>query len=114
MSSWKDDDTKTRLDLLPYEALLAVGRVMTTGARKYSDRNWEAGFRWGRVFAALMRHTWAWWCGEDNDKETGESHLAHAVCCGLFLLTYVIRGVGQDDRPWKRGAGCSLEAVTGA
>lgn len=62
------------------------------------ERNWEQGMSWGRVFAALMRHMWAWWRGEDKDPETGESHLWHAGCCIAFLIAYEARGVGTDDR----------------
>lgn len=28
----------------------------------------------------------------------GESHLAHAACCLLFLLVHEIQGLGEDDR----------------
>ena len=39
-----------------------------------------------RYFNAAMRHLTAWWEGEKKDPETGESHLAHTVCCLFFLL----------------------------
>ena len=54
---------------------------------------------WGRVFAALMRHMWAWWRGEVNDPETGMSHLWHAATNIAFLLAFEARKVGVDDRP---------------
>ena len=105
----KDDDNKARLDLIPSEAVFALGEILTFGARKYADRNWEKGMRWGRVFAALMRHLWAWWAGEGPtcrsfvfgslDAETTRSHLWHALCCLVFLVSYEERGVGTDDRP---------------
>ena len=63
------------------------------------ERNWEKGMKWGRPVGALMRHMWAWWQGEDKDAETGLSHLAHAACCILFLLSYELRKTGEDDRP---------------
>jgi hypothetical protein len=50
------------------------------------------------VYGALMRHMWAWWSGEATDKETGKSHLWHAGCCIIFLITYEARGIGKDDR----------------
>ena len=104
----KDDAEKIRLELLPPEMLFAVGQVLTFGAIKYDDRNWEKGMRWSRVFGALMRHLWAWWGGRgptsrnflfgDLDSETGYSHLWHAGCCITFLITYEERRVGLDDR----------------
>lgn len=95
----KFDEDKIRYDLVPPEAIEGLARVLTFGAKKYADRNWEKGMKWGRVFGALMRHSWAWWRGEDKDPETGYSHLEHALCCVAFLLTYEARKVGEDDRP---------------
>ena len=94
----KDDNTKTRYDLLPPELLEETAKVLTFGAQKYSAHNWAQGASWSRYFSAMMRHMWAWWRGEDNDPETGFSHLAHAACCISFLIAYQRRGLGEDDR----------------
>ena len=99
----KHDHDKPRYDLIPPEALEGLAQVLTFGAEKYSDRNWEKGMRWGRVFAAVMRHLWAWWMGESLDSETGLSHLHHAACCIAFLQTYEVRKMGADDRPTQGG-----------
>ncbi len=95
----KFDADKLRYDLVPAYPLEQIVAVLTFGAKKYSDRNWELGMSWSRVFAALMRHSWAWFKGEDLDKETGISHLAHAGCCILFLLEYTRTKKELDDRP---------------
>ena len=107
----KDDKGKPRFDLIPPEVVFAMARVLAFGAGKYSDRNWERGMGWGRVFAALMRHLWCWWGGQapvrrnfifgEVDEETGFSHLWHALCCLAFLITYEQRGIGEDDRVLK-------------
>ena len=94
----KFDGDKLRFDLIPPEALEELARVLTFGAKKYSDRNWEKGMNWGRMFGAASRHLWAWWRGEHTDKETGFSHLAHALCCVAMLVTYERRKIGTDDR----------------
>ena len=94
----KDDNAKTRYDLLPPELLEETARVLTFGAQKYSAHNWAQGASWSRYFSAMMRHMWAWWRGEDNDPETGFSHLAHAACCLSFLIAYQRRGLGEYDR----------------
>lgn len=98
----KDDTGKVPYDLLAPEALDAIAQVLQFGAAKYEPRNWEKGMRWGRVYAATMRHLWAWWKGEQIDAETGFSHLWHAGCCIMFLIAYEARGGGQDDRPTKQ------------
>ena len=96
---WKDDDQKVRLDLIPHELTFGLGHVLTFGAHKYGDRNWEAGMRWGRVYAALQRHLTLFWSGELADPETGMPHLAHAAACVAFLMAYENRNIGEDDRP---------------
>lgn len=95
----KDDAAKIRYELLPPEFLDGTADILTFGAKKYGDRNWEKGMAWSRVFGALMRHLWAWWRGEAGDPETGKSHLWHAACCLAFLMAYEARKSGQDDRP---------------
>lgn len=103
----KDDAGKTRYDLLPADALHEVAEIFTFGARKYGDRNWEGGLKQSRLFGAAMRHLWAYWRGQDDDDETGRSHLAHAACCVLMMLSQVRRmapplddlPLDLDDRP---------------
>jgi hypothetical protein len=94
----KDDTGKVRIELIPPEAMFAIATILTFGADKYGDRNWEEGMKWSRVFGALMRHMWAWWRGERADAETGYSHLWHAACCVVFLIAYEARRSGTDDR----------------
>ena len=94
----KYDEGKLRYDLLPPDALEELIRVYNLGANKYSDRNWEKGMDYGRIFAALQRHLWEFWKGEDRDEESNLLHLAHAAWGCLALSAYIIRGIGADDR----------------
>ena len=97
----KADTGKIRVDLLPVDVLEEVSKVLTHGAKKYEDRNWEKGISYNRCYGALLRHVWAWWRKEDKDPETGLSHLSHAICNLMFLLAYELRGKGKDydNRP---------------
>lgn len=101
MAGTKFDQAKTQWGLLPWDALERVAQVMTYGASKYGNDNWRGGFKWRRVFSAAMRHLVAWMKGIDNDEETGISHLAHAACNILFLITFSLEGSGEDDRPGR-------------
>jgi hypothetical protein len=94
----KDDNGKLPYHLLPPEVLEEMALVLQFGAGKYGARNFEQGMAWSRPFSALMRHMWAWWAGEDKDPETGYSHLSHALCCVAFLIVYLRRKAGVDDR----------------
>ncbi len=101
----KFDNGKLRLDLIPPEATIALGQVLTMGAAKYDSRNWEKGFAWGRSIAALKRHLTAWEAGENKDPESGFSHLAHVLCNAAFLVTFEARNIGTDDRTELTGLG---------
>jgi hypothetical protein len=72
--------------------------VLTHGAAKYGDRNYELGMSWGRVFSALGRHAWAFWRGQDIDPDSGMPHTWHVLACAAFLVTYEARKIGTDDR----------------
>ena len=98
MNAIKYDHGKDQFSLLPSDALRAVVRVFMYGAAKYSAHNYVRGMNWTRIADAMLRHVFAWLEGEDNDLESGHSHLAHGVCCGLMLLVLVLRGKGTDDR----------------
>jgi len=100
----KDDTNKNPWHLLPFDALRAITKVLAFGATKYGGRNWEAGMDWDRPFAACLRHLTAWHEGEKADPETGFSHLWHAGCCILFLISYELRSVGRDTRPPRRNS----------
>ena len=87
MSGIKHDNGKLRLDLIPTEAVRGLGEVLTFGAGKYGDRNWEKGLDSDRVYAALERHLLAWREGEIIDPESGLPHLAHVLTNAAMLHT---------------------------
>lgn len=95
----KYDDGKIRLELLPPELVFGVSSVLTHGAKKYADRNWELGMDWSRPFAGALRHLWKWWSGEHLDADSGLPHLHHAATNIAFLIAYEERDTGTDDRP---------------
>lgn len=84
----KYDGDKVPLDLLPMDALMEVGEILKFGAEKYAPYNWAFGMVYSRLIAASLRHIFSFNKGEDNDPETGRSHIAHAICCLLFLMEY--------------------------
>lgn len=118
--SMKKDAGKVPLELLPTRPLEAVARVLGVGAKKYAPNLWRKGIAYSRVYAATLRHMWAWWRGEEYDTAdgtkdgslmpdekgnptyTGEHHLACAICELCFLLEYRLnqepRRAACDDR----------------
>lgn len=80
----KYDGGKLRWDLLPLVVIRLIVMVMTFGAAKYAANNWQA-VEPERYWGAIFRHLDAARSGEKYDDETGLPHLAHALCCLVFL-----------------------------
>ena len=97
----KLDAGKAPMDLIPPEAMWAMANRLRIGAKKYARRNWEEGIVFSRVFAAILRHLWAWWGGEDIDSDgDGSSHLEAVLINAAFLVAFEKRGrTDLDDRP---------------
>lgn len=84
---FKLDRKKPRWDLLPMEPLEKVVRVLTHSLKTYPENNWQRiDDIPNRYYAACLRHLAAWRKGARRDKRSGQSHLAHAICCLLFIL----------------------------
>lgn len=91
------DDNKERVDLIPPDAMLELGRVYMVGARKYSERNWEKGMPWSKMVGPMLRHLFKFLMGEDIDPEDGQLHVAKIAWNAIGLLTYNLRKIGIDD-----------------
>lgn len=96
----KNDEGKPMVGLIPPLPLLEIAKVFTYGVKKYAAHNYMdgGGFNYSRLYDAMQRHLLAFWSGEDNDPESGLSHLAHAAFGCLTLLNYQVVSHGRDDR----------------
>ena len=86
MEADKEVEGKQRWDREFQYAFDHIIEVMTYGAAKYADRNWEKGLPWRKALGALMRHIRQFRAGETIDPESGLPHMAHAAwwCCALL------------------------------
>lgn len=91
------DGGKVQLELIPWDAVHMVARVMTQNVGKYPARNWEKGMSWSRHVGSAFRHLIAHMMGETIDPESKLPHLAMFATRALMLLTSQIRGIGTDD-----------------
>lgn len=98
MSGIKHDADKPPIGLIPRVALEKEALVLKYGASKYGTYNWRGGMKYSRLTDAALRHIIAFIDGEDLDPETGISHIAHARCSLGFLLEYIDKELGEDDR----------------
>ncbi len=97
-SGHKYDSEKSRVELVPVEAIEELGRLYGFGAKKYDVNNWRKGMLWSRIFGALLRHAFAFWRGEEIDKETGISHLIAVAWNAITLYMYCQEHREFDDR----------------
>jgi hypothetical protein len=86
-----------RFSLIPRDFLWALAEHYGKGAQKYDDRNWERGYKWSLTLDALDRHLNAWLMGEDDDPETGSSHLIAVAWHVIALWWFHRHGKGTDD-----------------
>ena len=98
--------------MIPADSLRILAEHYGKGAEKYPPfdsgdglgvlDNYRRGYHWSLSFAAMMRHAWAFWGGEDTDKETGSPHLAAVAWHALTLLHWSQNEdlkKKYDDRP---------------
>ena len=93
----RHNDLKNRLDLVPPEWPWALADITTRGSLKYAERNWERGMKWSIMVGCALRHLYKFIAGERYDKEIGCHHLAMAAWNLLALMSYDLKGVGEDD-----------------
>ena len=106
----KYDSEKPPVALVPGEAIIEIARVLGFGARKYAAHNWRKGILYSRLISAAQRHILAFNSREDKDEESGLSHIAHALCCLVFLSTFETEGRSDlDDRYISESVGKPIQ-----
>lgn len=98
MSGKKFDSGKPDLSLIPLSALIEEAKGFMLGERKYGRYNYSEGMEASRLVGAALRHILAWQQGENQDPESGASHLGHARCCLAMLLECERLGTLKDNR----------------
>ena len=92
----KYDGEKPKWSLIPKGVLAQVVEVLTYGSKKYTPDNWMYVEK-SRYYDALLRHVDAFHNGEKVDPESGKHHLAHALCCLMYMLWH------DDNEPPTSG-----------
>lgn len=91
---------KPGLSTTPTTALLMMGRVFDLGAKKYGAFNWRKDPVSASIYYdAMLRHSFQWYDGVNDDIESKMPHLAHTMaCCGIILDAHA-HGTLNDNRP---------------
>lgn len=93
----KFDTGKPSYTLLPFPAITEVVKILMFGEQKYGRDNWQkVPNARQRYLDACLRHCISYCEGETYDPESGKHHLAHAVCCLLFILWFDLTGKKEE------------------
>jgi hypothetical protein len=92
---------KVPMSTIPAPVMAELGVAMLEGALKYGRHNYRAiGVRASVYYDAVMaRHMPAFWEGEDDDPDSGISHVTKAIASLVVLRDAMICGNWVDDRP---------------
>ena len=116
-----DDNPKTQfgaakppLRLVPGAAMALVAMAFKDGAIKYGPANWrEKPVSSTTYIDAAERHIRQWFDGgEENAKDSGCHHLAHAAACLMILLDAEVAGKLNDNRPPSVDLSALFERLT--
>lgn len=94
----KYDSNKAPMDLIPYESLEEIAKVLGQGEKKYGTANWANGIEMRRLLAAAMRHIGQFNDGEDYDEETKTLHIANAATNLIFAIWMYKNRPDMDNR----------------
>jgi len=89
---------KAKWGLVPQSALLPMVEVLEFGAQKYAAHNWMKGLSIVEICESMKRHLDAFMEKQDNDPESGLSHIGHIQCNALFLSWMMENRPDLDDR----------------
>lgn len=84
-----------RYDQIPSVPLRLLAEKFGRGNDKYGQANgldnWRNGYPLSQSFAAMQRHAWAFWSGEDIDPESGDLHLTAVAWHAFAMVEWLTR-----------------------
>ena len=92
------NSNKPKWSLVPQSALIPMVKVLEFGAIKYKPDNWKKGLSVVEMCESMKRHLDAFMEGENNDPESGLSHIGHLQSNAMFLAWMMENRPDMDDR----------------
>ena len=92
------NNNKIKWSYVSWKALEPMVEVLMFGAIKYAPWNWAKGLSWVDTTESMLRHTYAFLHGEDDDPESKLHHVGHILCNAMFLSYMFLFRKDLDDR----------------
>ena len=94
---------KVSMSTIPAFVLLELGLALQEGAAKYGRHNYRSvgNIKSSVYYDSVFRHLMAWWEGEDEDPDSGLSHITKAIASLVVLRDAMMQDNHLDDRPPK-------------
>lgn len=81
---------RRKWSLVHFESIEPMIEVLEFGAKKYAPKNWMKGLKKEEILESMQRHLAKLMDGEENDGESGLSHMGHIQCNAMFY-NYMIK-----------------------
>lgn len=91
------DESKGRMDLIPWNAIMEVSKHCAAGALKYGEHNVDLGIPTHSLMDSAMRHGAKHIAGWDD-----EPHLLAMCWNALWALEMTLTRPDLDDIPWNK------------
>jgi len=90
--------TRRRLDLIPWSAIREASHILDMGAVKHGIGTWRT-IEPEKHLDCAISHIGYWLDGTKIDKESGRSHLAHALIRIIFAYALELGFDTISERP---------------
>ena len=94
---------KLQWGLVHWKSLEPLVKVLMYGQQKYDSWNWAKGLSYTALTESLLRHTFSFLHGEDDDPESKISHVGHILANSMFLSYMFLFRKDLDDRHKENG-----------
>lgn len=104
MSALRYNEGKLRWDLVDWEGIEEMLKVLEAGAIKYEPENWKKGLNREEILESIQRHLVAVFKGEEIDMDLMTHHMGNIMCNAMFYLYHFRNGsfVKERNNPFKK------------
>jgi len=92
------NEGKLKWSLVHFKSLIPLVKVLMFGAKKYSPDNWKKRLDKKEILESLARHLFALMDGEENDRESGESHIGHIMSNAMFYAYHRSKTITTEEK----------------